>query len=57
MEGDEKNEEVTQEHHDDQGDSYEARLELTKIIIRRALADPDAMEALLDFATRDRVLH
>ncbi|MNE70164.1 hypothetical protein D3C80_1659380 [compost metagenome] len=57
MEGDEKMEGVTQEYHDDLCDSYEARLALTKIIIRRALADPAAMEALLDFVKRERVLH
>lgn len=57
MEGDEKMEGVTQDYHDDLGDSYEARSELAKITIRRALADPAAMEELLDFVTRDRVLH
>ena len=57
MEGDEKMEGVKQEDHEDPCDSYEARMELTKTIIRRAHADPAAMEALLDFIKRDRVLH
>ena len=57
MEGDERTEGVTQECHDDLCESYEYKLQLTKIIIRRALADPTAMKELLDFATQNRVIH